>query len=148
MSTVDRHANKKPARPPERPIEALPAETLAMLREVFSPEPPADLLDRARAYLREVRVTEGKLGPKEWAAKLDEATERLRSTVPPQRRETAFSNYRSAHKVGSSAAIQAAHATALTIYAQEREAGRYTTLQQCIEVAFTACRIPKEARRP
>lgn len=117
-----------------------------MLRAAFSPQPPDDLLDRAKQFLRDVRVNEGKLGEREWSARLDQALEAVRAAVPPERREAAFRDYRHAFRVRGSAAHQAAHATALTLYAQERETGRHTTLWQCLQAAFAACRLPEEER--
>lgn len=139
---------EEPAAPAAKRVDPAKLDELrAAFRAAFMPEPPADLMDRARAYLQEVLAAEGKLGADAWSEKLDEAVENVRALVPEPRRQSAFRDHRAAFQVRHSAAYLAAHTTGLTLYRQEREAGRHTTLMQCLETAFTACRLPKEELR-
>lgn len=130
---------------PPQPLEApelAPKPALTAL-EIATPAPePASLADQAREILAELRPAGQALTPAQWLELAEAARLEAVATFPPDRQAHALREYVAHNCAGRPAALIAAHAVALTLWARS---GRAAPIGHYQDAACLACGLQRRS---
>lgn len=149
-SVLARLARHKPTVPQQLEApELAPKPTPAPL-ETATPTPePASLTDQAREILAELRPGDP-LTPAQWLELAEAARLEAVATFPPDRQAHALRDYVAHNCAGRPAALIAAHAVALTLWARSNRAafiGHYQDAA-CLACGLQRRSIPRDLALP
>lgn len=149
-SVLARLARHNPVAPQPLEVPELAPKPAARPLEAATPTPePASLADQAREILAELRPG-AQLTPAQWLELAEAARLEAVATFPPDRQAHALRDYVARNCAGRPAALIAAHAVALTLWARSNRAafiGHYQDAA-CLACGLQPRSIPRDLALP